>query len=503
MASPLSFDPQKAKELYQRAHLALGMSGGSPAVEKQAFSDLKEIVYHLSPSHVDAHLELAELFLRYNNYTGAAVIINKLHAFNGNSEKSLLILARAQFLQKHYNDCKDTLDKIFHLNRGQLDAVLLSGQVAVYEKRYDEAIRIFEGLRDRKSLVGGVELFYNLALAHYGKMEFKKSVYYLKDIMSRSGSSPKVKRLYEIVTDKLVSEHVSSVFRDKNVPMSKKFKTWVQSYFFNAHLVESIQAAASSEVQVAIIGQQLYKDKLTGGLNVDAFMNYVPSYYASKKQNEKMYLCLLDIDFFKMFNDCYSHGVGDVVIITLNEFGQKHFPDRFFRVGGEEFSWVLIAENDDEPAKKAEEFRADIEKNLAARVNEKIRAGGMYRYANDYEVPSLRGELLLIGTAITISQGIAIYGLDGQTLESVKNAADGCLYIGKDSTGRNSVVFRSEVKSKGESPIRYTSAMLVALGKEAEKNNCRSWWDYAETLSKEKKSLLIDNARIHTGDTGR
>lgn len=488
-----SFDPLRAKEQYQRAHLMFNTQG--TAGDRDALALLKDIVTRTAPSHVEAHLLMAEIYARHDNYQATINVINKLHRFSPQTASSLLLLAKAQLHLKHFTDCKVSLDHIFKLNHGETKAILMSGIVATYEKRYDEAIKIFLALQNRQDVVSG-DLYYYLALAYYGHGEYKKSVYYLKDLMSRNGSNPKVKRLYEFVTDKLVDSYVSSVFSDKRNSWKKKFWTWIQSKLFNANLVEATQAEAATEVSGQIMGQQIYNDELTGVYNVKAFLNYVPSIYATKKAGEKIYFCLLDVDFFGTFNNCYGHGIGDLVLKDLADVAKKHFPDRFYRVGGEEFCWIMASEDDQIVLRKAEEFRADIEKNVVARVNEQIRAEGLYRYASDYAVPTLRGELILVGNPITISQGIAIYGVDGNQLEEVKNKADACLYVSKHSTGRNSVIYRSELISRGESPIKYTPRMMVILGLEAAKANQRSWWDYAETLSKEQRLNIIENARL-------
>jgi diguanylate cyclase (GGDEF)-like protein len=61
---------------------------------------------------------------------------------------------------------------------------------------------------------------------------------------------------------------------------------------------------------------------------------------------EKAYLSLilLDIDYFKYYNDCYGHQAGDTCLIQVAQTAAKQLKrpaDLFARYGGEEFIVVL------------------------------------------------------------------------------------------------------------------------------------------------------------------
>ena len=126
---------------------------------------------------------------------------------------------------------------------------------------------------------------------------------------------------------------------------------------------------------------------------------------------------MIDIDFFKAYNDLYGHLTGDdclkLVVLTMQE--QLNRPsDLLARYGGEEFVCVL-PETDLEGA------------NLIA---ERMRTAIL-----DQQIPHNEG----VGGMITISLGV-VSGLPREGIDSRKFLvlADQCLYRAKVS-GRNRI----------------------------------------------------------------
>ncbi len=88
-----------------------------------------------------------------------------------------------------------------------------------------------------------------------------------------------------------------------------------------------------------------YKDGLTKIANRRLFEDfYQREWQSAIRQNTALSIILLDIDFFKQYNDCYGHMVGDVCLQQLAQLleGCIHRPrDLVARFGGEEFVLVL------------------------------------------------------------------------------------------------------------------------------------------------------------------
>ena len=98
----------------------------------------------------------------------------------------------------------------------------------------------------------------------------------------------------------------------------------------------------------------------------------------AKREMQNLSLIIVDIDFFKKFNDSYGHLVGDDVLVELAKVLQKtvrkyDIPSRF---GGEEF-FVLLPETKIAKAKKvAERLRLSLPKNtLLKKYNVQISLG--------------------------------------------------------------------------------------------------------------------------------
>ena len=156
--------------------------------------------------------------------------------------------------------------------------------------------------------------------------------------------------------------------------------------------------------------RQAMTDPLTGLLNRRAlFANLsTPRFETSAA------VIMLDIDHFKSINDQHGHLVGDLVLEQFGRVIRENLRqgDIAARLGGEEFC-VVIRKIDQRDA------------NLIANRIRTIFA--------DSSVPSANG---LAQT--TVSAGIAIAGLEGESFENVLARADIALYAAK-LAGRNCV----------------------------------------------------------------
>jgi len=120
-------------------------------------------------------------------------------------------------------------------------------------------------------------------------------------------------------------------------------------------------------------------------------------------------IIMIDLDFFKTYNDTYGHLAGDDVLTSVGKCIQASIRnvDMAFRYGGEEFA-VLLPETMTEGAYL-----------VAERIREKI----------EQKVFSGR-------SSITASLGLASWPTDGVTKEQILVSADKALYTAK-GTGRN------------------------------------------------------------------
>lgn len=135
----------------------------------------------------------------------------------------------------------------------------------------------------------------------------------------------------------------------------------------------------------------------------------------SKRSGNKFSLILIDIDFFKKFNDTYGHQAGDAVLRQVAQTLKKsvRISDLVCRYGGEEMSIILRDTN-------KEEARIAAQKICDAVAQRSFKLG-----------PDLERN-------VTISLGVATYPDNGQTPTELIEYSDKGLYAAKEN-GRNQV----------------------------------------------------------------
>ena len=136
----------------------------------------------------------------------------------------------------------------------------------------------------------------------------------------------------------------------------------------------------------------------------------------SKRYNSKFSLIMIDIDYFKQFNDKYGHQAGDAVLKQVAQILKRNtrISDYVCRYGGEEMAIILPNTGMDETFKNAERIRHAVE-----------------------ETP-FKLSLTQEGQ-VTISLGIASYNGEEETAQDIIKRADNALYRAKEN-GRNKVI---------------------------------------------------------------
>ncbi len=170
--------------------------------------------------------------------------------------------------------------------------------------------------------------------------------------------------------------------------------------------------------------QQSLTDPLTSLGNRRAFEIALDrEFQRSRRSKAPLSLLMLDIDFFKSFNDNYGHVQGDEVLRRIGSLIRacSRESDMTARYGGEEFVIIL-------PDTTGEQAL-----HLAARLGTAISS----------DVWNLR--------QITVSIGVATLDADTLTHYALVNAADQALYRAKNS-GKNCVCAFNPEDVSGEPP---------------------------------------------------
>jgi len=168
-----------------------------------------------------------------------------------------------------------------------------------------------------------------------------------------------------------------------------------------------------------------YTDSLTGLHNRRYFnMIYDRELKRAKRNNSYITFMMLDIDFFKQYNDTYGHIEGDAALKSVAKVLKdtlRRPADFVFRLGGEEFGVLLIQTDESNSAKLAREICDEIRGREIKHENSKV---------NQY---------------LTMSIGVVCCIADEALNEDILiSRADEMLYEAKE-TGRDRYVITSNV----------------------------------------------------------
>ncbi len=196
-----------------------------------------------------------------------------------------------------------------------------------------------------------------------------------------------------------------------------------QAYITQLERDEAFQALEESRAQLAEANRTLQKlsslDGLTGIANRRSFDETLKKEWSRAMRTEKMIgLIMLDIDFFKFYNDHYGHQGGDDCLKKVAnglEAAIHRETDFIARYGGEEFSAVL----------------PDTDLNGAIIVAEEMR-----QTIIDLHLEHAKSK---VSDIVSVSLGVsAIVPLQGTEPDILIAAADQALYKAKED-GRNMV----------------------------------------------------------------
>ncbi len=178
-------------------------------------------------------------------------------------------------------------------------------------------------------------------------------------------------------------------------------------YLKNRNYIDKIEELTITDGMTSLNNRRYFDDMFDNYLKINQRMNQVPIFI------------ILDIDYFKEYNDTYGHQAGDVAIKTVAKIVQtslKRASDMAFRLGGEEFGILCSGVSKSEALHLAQSIRENIENEKIEHKNSKT---------NDY---------------LTISMGIIVIEQDKiNSTREIYRCADRALYKAKED-GRNQVV---------------------------------------------------------------
>ena len=185
------------------------------------------------------------------------------------------------------------------------------------------------------------------------------------------------------------------------------------------HALDIISGLAAVTLRNRLLVDKMEELAIRDGLTGLYLNRYFQERFAeeltrSHLKSVRFSLIMMDIDFFKRYNDEYGHTAGDLVLKNVAAILLRCLEpvELAARYGGEEFVVILPNKTKKEALQTAEKIRSEIEN---------------YKFV----LRRSRG-------VVTASLGVASYPEDGKTAESLMAAADENLYEAKKK-GRNRV----------------------------------------------------------------
>lgn len=188
------------------------------------------------------------------------------------------------------------------------------------------------------------------------------------------------------------------------------------------------------------IARSSVTDGLTGLYTQTYFKNILADTIVNQRRNgdQDFALILLDLDHFKQYNDRCGHLAGDEALRLCAELitASLRDGDMAVRYGGEEFALLL----------------PHMDRHTAFAVAERIR-----KSVESYPFPL---QERLDSGSLTLSGGVAVFPVNGETADEIIQAADTELYRAKERRNTiytNAVDRRSTFRRPVKSLVEYAS----------------------------------------------
>lgn len=220
---------------------------------------------------------------------------------------------------------------------------------------------------------------------------------------------------YQFNMLKALASHIAIAI--KNSQESEKLSLEIQRRIKTQHKLEILNEKLS---------HMSYIDALTNIPNRRSFVDYFTrELNRAKRQHQNIALLIIDIDFFKEYNDNYGHVEGDkclFLVASLLKKALKREIDFVARYGGDEFVAVMTNIDYDGAYLVAEEMTSNISEHAIE-----------HTYSPIEDIIS-----------ITIG-GYSLIPENDASMEQIIHNADNALYKAKDR-GRNQIAFWNDIK---------------------------------------------------------
>ena len=345
--------------------------------------EVREYSVNLEKTNTQLDQNILQLFTLYNVSKAAASTFEVDKLFNQVVEKV------NQGLSLHRIN-------VMLVDDNKKDMSIVAG-IGMPEKAMDIRVRLGEGVYGRVALTGQAEI--------------------VNDVANQSRFT-----LTEGLDDD-ISSIICSPFKGKDRVLGLLNAYRLEGGVFTEADLELL-AAVSSQVGMALENARLFQEVKTLAITDGMTSLYNHRYFRERfkveleranRYKRPISLIMIDIDFFKHYNDAHGHPQGDEVLKSFSVILKKTIRDSDIacRYGGEEFAIILPETGGELAFAAAERVRKAIETN---------------------DFPG--GETQPCGR-VTVSMGVSSY-TEGMSADELLKSADNALYRAKEE-GRNRV----------------------------------------------------------------
>ena len=260
------------------------------------------------------------------------------------------------------------IDGEFLLTKWMLD-ILLADHVADYGKVHMLTEEIIEHLREDEQFVEQIDFYVDVCelMFSYGNVRETRTILDLIREKIKDTDFLRLKMRIEQIEVNYQKEYGKEASYKE---ACKRYITVHAQYEellaeFRKKNLQNMDSMQKLEEQKREFERRSRHDLATGLLNKKAFRHDVEQCLMEHSGDTMNAMVFLDIDNFKLVNDCYGHLLGDEVIYSLAGKIKQHFAEKCVcgRFGGDEFT-IFIREVEDMLTLecKIEEFREAFSK---------------------------------------------------------------------------------------------------------------------------------------------
>lgn len=259
-----------------------------------------------------------------------------------------------------------------------------------------------------------------------------------KDVKNSLNYKTKIATYKKVIKKiEFLKEYEKKIAYKKRVEFLNEYESMKEYLFYNMIALVAVSFLFISFIIYSIIKKDNQLKILTKKYALESITDSMTKLY-NRKYFDKIFdnmpfisnqnswntaFVMLDIDFFKQYNDTYGHDLGDetlkAVASSLRNYFNKDY-EYVFRLGGEEFGVILF----------------DIDENTLKQCLEQVN--------KNIESLNIEHKNSKIAQVVTISIGAVIYEPYSYTsCNKLYKIADECLYKSKEN-GRNRFTIYNE-----------------------------------------------------------